>query len=575
MTPFALMKKRARVFFGCLFLLLVNSSVQGQTPRTHLSQMEHSTWRLQDAVFAGAPRGIAQTKDGYLWIGTENGLVRFDGVRFVPWAPPPGPQLSNQRIKSLLAARDGSLWIGTNSGLSHWTNGKLINYPSSVANIGSILEARDGTIWVTRLRLRDLSGPICRVEGFQLHCFGKADGIASPAGDPSVEDSQGNLWFGMLGELIERKNGEFLTYPAYKNANKEMDTFEGLTDGPGGALWTGMYHAGAGSGLEQFFDGRWRRFTAPGFPASSQEIMRLFRDRDGDLWVGTAHHGIFRISGQQLDRFDRSDGLSSNSVTGFQQDAEGNIWVTTANGLDVFRKRPVITYSSREGLSADGAEAVLSRQDGSIWIANNTAIDSIHGEEIRSIGAHEGLPGTVVTSLFEDRHGQLWVGVDSGLAVYREGHFQTIYPKGKDRNVTAIAEDAVGDIWAMFSGPDAKLLRIRDFKVQEEFDPETVPRGFSVVSDDRGGVWVSLFKGSFLHIKDGVRSEISLKKFQPDASHPVAVYNMMVDTDTTLWGASSRGLIGYRSGKAQALLQENGLPCSSLYSVIADRHRAL
>jgi ligand-binding sensor domain-containing protein len=131
-----------------LFFLCGAVSAWAVNPNVRISQYGHTAWRIQDGFLSGIPEAIAQTADGYLWIGGPDGLVRFDGVRFVPWMPPPGKQLLSPFVTSLLAARDGSLWIGTLLGLSHWTNQDLINY-SSYANsvINSIIGDRDGTIW--------------------------------------------------------------------------------------------------------------------------------------------------------------------------------------------------------------------------------------------------------------------------------------------------------------------------------------------------------------------------------------------------------------------------------------------
>jgi len=132
-------------------------SICASGTKFHLSQLEHSTWRLQDGVFTGAPRGIAQTKDGYLWIGTVGGLVRFDGVRFVPWQPPKKQSSGSMVIRSLLAARDGSLWIGTTTSLFHWAEGQLIKYAGPVAYIESIFESRDGTTLLSGYKLNRFS----------------------------------------------------------------------------------------------------------------------------------------------------------------------------------------------------------------------------------------------------------------------------------------------------------------------------------------------------------------------------------------------------------------------------------
>ena len=132
-------------------------------PDRRISQYAHTAWRVRDDAFAGAPDAITQTADGYVWIGTIGGLVRFDGVRFDPWLPPGGRATAVSRyFRSSLGARDGSLWIGTESaGLSRWKDGDLINYSDPVGLINDIREDRNGTIWLTRANLDDDKGTLC------------------------------------------------------------------------------------------------------------------------------------------------------------------------------------------------------------------------------------------------------------------------------------------------------------------------------------------------------------------------------------------------------------------------------
>src|SRR5215468_8362079 len=116
-----------------IFFLLGTMPVWGVNPKVRISQYGHTAWRIQDGFLNGVTAAMTQTGDGYLWIAAADEIVRFDGVRFAPWTPPPGKHLLSPFVYSLLAARDGSLWIGTALGLSHWTNQDLINY-SSYAN---------------------------------------------------------------------------------------------------------------------------------------------------------------------------------------------------------------------------------------------------------------------------------------------------------------------------------------------------------------------------------------------------------------------------------------------------------
>src|SRR5271169_1477121 len=161
--------------FCVVFFFFTTSPVSALDTSRQISQYGHTAWRIEDGVFAATPNVLDQTTDGYLWIGTQAGLMRFDGVRFVSWRPPEGNELPSSRITSLLGARDGSLWIGTSAGLARWQNGSLTNYNDATGSIMAILEDRAGSIWIARANLSDTKGPLCKVADTGLRCYGRDD----------------------------------------------------------------------------------------------------------------------------------------------------------------------------------------------------------------------------------------------------------------------------------------------------------------------------------------------------------------------------------------------------------------
>ena len=166
-------------FSFCRFLLFLfmTKSVFALNPERHISQYGHTTWRIRDGIFDGSPIVLAQTADGYLWIGTNLGLVRFDGVRFTPWNPLSGGRLFDSRIFSILASRDGSLWIGTGNGIARLSNRELIHYPQLDGRIESIVEDADGTVWLVRTQASNGGGPLCSIKGEQTQCYGVENGM--------------------------------------------------------------------------------------------------------------------------------------------------------------------------------------------------------------------------------------------------------------------------------------------------------------------------------------------------------------------------------------------------------------
>jgi signal transduction histidine kinase/ligand-binding sensor domain-containing protein len=573
-VPFTRKARRFKLslLLACFLFFFLAANAWAVDPSRRISQYAHSTWRIQDGSFSGAPNAITQTADGYLWIGTLHGLVRFDGVRFVPWVPPDGESLPTG-IFSLLAASDGSLWIGTGHHLAHWKDGVLVNYMDHLGRINAILEDRNGTVWVTRSRVNDPTGPLCQVAGAKLLCHGQAEGIKSPYAGPMVSDSEGNIWIGSSDVLTRWQTGSSDTYvnSALKSA-QGLSGLQALAATPAGSLWIGIGRHGAGLGLQQFVQGVWKPFAIPKLNGNTLEVTALFLDRENSLWIGTTDQGVYRLSDGKVDRFFSADGLSSDSVSGFYEDREGNLWVATSEGIDCFRDIPVVSFSIREGLSANLVESVLADRDNNVWIGNHGALDSLHDGNLTSIKRANGLPGERVTSLLEDHAGQLWVGVDNGLSVFEQGKFIPI--KRRDGSpigtIIALSEDRDDNIWAEAIGNPARLVRIHNRSVLEEIPAPQIPVANSIAADPQDGIWLGLANGDLARYRHGKLETVFVNHGQNSA-----VRQVLVNPDGSVLGATSAGLIGWQHGKLRTLTVQNGLRCDSVYGLISDSDHAL
>jgi signal transduction histidine kinase/ligand-binding sensor domain-containing protein len=548
-------------------------SAFGLNPDRLLSQYAHTTWRTSDGFFNSAPTAITQTSDGYIWIGTQSGLVRFDGVRFVPWTPPVGNQLPSSNITSLLSARDGSLWIGTMRGPVHWKNGELTTYPNIAGFVDFFLEDRRGLVWMARTRVHDKMGPVCRMTDTKAQCYGVADGVAEGNAAALAEDPQGGFWIG--GTLLQRwRAGSSEIYrPFALKATEKLHGIEALVTTTDGSLWAGMAVEGPGLGLQKLLDGVWKPFVTPAFDSSTLNVNTLKPTQNNGLLIGTDSHGLYRISNGKVDHFQATDGLTGDSVRSFDEDREGNLWVATSEGVDRFSDRAVVTFSMRQGLGADDVQSVFASPDGSIRIGNQQGLDLLGRDKITSIRKKNGFPGSGVTSLFEERPGSLWLGIDNGLWIYEKGVFSSIkrLDGGPVGAVLAMTKDVDGSMWVELVGSPAKLLHIRNRTIQEEV---VVSQDFfepTLVADPLGGVWLSLVDGKLAHYRNG----------NIEIVHPTELPNtrplnhIIFDTQRWLLGTTSRGLVGLRNGRIQKLTQLNGLPCSRLYNLIEDGHGSL
>jgi ligand-binding sensor domain-containing protein len=410
-------RRASKLLSLCVLLFFSADPASAVDPSRRLSQYGHTAWRIQDGYFGGVPTSLAQTTDGYLWIGTRNGLLRFDGLRFVPLT-----QLAGQQepafIISLLAARDGSLWIGTDHGLSHWFNSKLINLDTPPM-IESIVEDEKGVIWFVYDYLPGMParrGRLCQVIGVDTRCYGTADGIPDIRYVRFATDTRGNVWMAGASALVQWNPASststvYITKALQSRSHEGQPGVLGLAANPDGSMWVGMAFRGPAGGLQHLVGGVWKPFRLPKLDGTSLIVDMLLFDREGSLWIGTYDQGIYRVHGPTVEHFGSADGLTSDNAYLFCEDREGNLWVATAMGLDLFRDKRVATFSSREGLGTPEVDGVMAARDGTVWISGAESLDALRKDAVTSIRTGKGLPGNQVTSLFQDHAGQLWVGI--------------------------------------------------------------------------------------------------------------------------------------------------------------------
>jgi len=552
-------------------------AAQGLDPQNEISQYGHTAWRMQDGVFASKPTSIAQTADGYIWLGTANGLIRFDGVRFTPWDPPDGQKLPDSRIWNLLAAKDGSLWIGTQTTLVHLVNGKIINVPINTSMVESMFENEHGILWITRAHVQptDKDGALCEVSGVAVHCHGALDEIRETYAEDAIEDSSGNIW--LVGDAVTKWHpGSAVRYAVGVDpslAGLESPA-QAVTLGRNDSIWVGMLQPGRGLGLQHLVNGIFSPVVLPGFDSSTLKVATLFTDSRGDVWVGTMDHGMYRVQDGNVSHFGATDGLSSDAVYNFFEDREGNLWIITSEGLDRLRNLPVATFTMQEGLSVAKASVVAASRDGSIWIGNYFTVDVLRGGKITSIGAKQGFDGTLVTTMMEDRDGRMWIAIDDKLYVAEQGRLRRIdMPADLSKGVIgSMAQDSAGDIWfARDRFHTGELIRFHAGQfVEQKFPPET--QGvFSLAPDPHSGLWVGMRDGDLAHFQDGVWQvypEPHSRLFNPLKS---------VGTSSTgfVLGLSGPGMLVFRGGTTRLLTSKNGLPCDGMNSFVTDLHGSL
>jgi signal transduction histidine kinase/ligand-binding sensor domain-containing protein len=557
---------------GCWLtcVLLMAGSVHALDPNKRLTQYMHTSWRIQDGSAPSGMWSIAQTSDGFLWLSSIPGdLYRFDGVRF---ARSRSTDHGSIRNLNLFGDHAGGLWgLGTHE-VVHLQGGIVTSrFPlEGRSELQGISEDPDGSLWVVRSGT-NVDAPLCHVTARGLKCFGKSDGIPISPIDSLLADGKGGFWLGGQTTLVHWHEGVSQVYPIHAlRTNSGQHGIASMARGPDGTLWVGILAEGRGLGLGRLIEGTVKPFMTPTFDGSKVEVSRMVFDRDGSLWVGTAGKGVFRIHENQVDHFERKEGLSGDTVWAILEDQEGIVWAVTTDGVDSFRDPRVITVSASEGLGKDGAAGVLASRDGTVWVANDGSLDHIEKNgSITSIRAGGGLPGHQVTSLLEDRAGRMWVGVDNELYLFTKGRFRALPQKNHEPlgMVVGLTEDTDGNIWAECLSNPRKLVRILDFKIRDKFPVPQFPAGRTLAKDPHGGIWIGALDGSVTLFRNG-RADTA---FALDSGGDPRRHRIVAQADGSVLVGSENGLVGWRQGKWQRLTTKNGLPCDQILSFIEDK----
>ena len=573
---------------GILLAIMLASTVCvfALDPSLDVSQYAHTSWKTSEGFSKGTIWAIAQTPDGYLWLATEFGLLRFDGVRAVEWQPPAGEHLPNTDIRNLLAARDGTLWIGTGKGLVSWKAGKLTHYPDfDRHDITALLQDREGTVWVAgKIWGSSQPGKVCAFHSDGVQCFG-SDGRFGSSVTALYEDSRGNLWLGAANGLWRLKPGPPQHYPipGFKADDVLFPKRAFLEDSQGELLITGP------RGIRRFIDGKFSPYPLPS-GAPQIKYGKLLLDRDGGLWIGTWDTGLLHVHQGRMDVFAEPDGLSNSSVENLFEDREGDIWIAGTDGIERFRDYAVSNISAKQGLSSPVVASVLAAQDGSVWVGTSDGLNRLKDGQITiyrkptavvgpprnspAIGAGaiireiktRGLPGNSIASLYQEPGGRLWVSAAGGLAYFEDGRF---IPARGVHFSPSVTRDGAGNLW-MTSGQ--WLYRWSGGRVTESFPSAKLGlRGdiATLLAVDRlhGGIWVASWVGGLVYFKDG---QIRASYGAADGLGDGRVNALEFDSDSTLWAATETGLSRVSDGRVETLSSKNGLPCNDVHGFVQD-----
>jgi signal transduction histidine kinase/ligand-binding sensor domain-containing protein len=321
------------------------------------------------------------------------------------------------------------------------------------------------------------------------------------------------------------------------------------------------------SGIRRLVDGKADAYQLPG-PMGKYAPVRLLRDRDGGLWIGTNGQGLLHVHQGRTDLSTQSDGLSGDVIESLFEDREGNIWVATLDGLDRFRDFAIPTISARQGLSNAAIGSVLAARDGSVWLGTRDGLNRWSNGQTTIYRKRNGLPDDVVESLYQDARGRIWASTNGGVA-YLENGRPVPFSAVPGRFVLTFAGDGAGNLW--ISHESQGLFHLLEGNVVEQIPWARLGRkdeAISVLLDSlRGGLWLGFRLGGVAYLKDGQVRESYASR---DGLGEGRVEGLQLDQDGALWAAAEGGLSRIKNGRVTTLTSKNGLPCDAVHWVVED-----
>jgi signal transduction histidine kinase/ligand-binding sensor domain-containing protein len=543
---------------GAVLWCVLTRGALALDPHKSLTQYSRTVWSQEHGLPQDTIRAIAQTTDGYLWLGTDEGLARFDGYEFVVFNKDSG-DLPGNSITALAAARDGSLWVGTSDGLTCYRDKRFRTYTTKQGlpdnAITALVADHAGTLWI--------------VAGVYLSRYqdGKFTNLA-PGPDLPVtavrairEDRHGDLWVGGFGGVGKLVGGRFL--PVVDAAGLGGNIVTSMLVDRHDNLWLG----GSLGLIERSPAGKIRRYTErDGLPNAL--VRALWEDRDGNIWVG-ANAGLARLEGGRLVTSSGEGGFPREMVRCVFEDREGDLWVSANSGLNRFRDDVFTVYGKSEGLPSDEPNTVFQDRGGRVWVGfHEGGLLLFSGEKPRLYTTRDGLPDNDVVSIRESRTGDLLIGTRGGLARMHGEHFDNYAPPDPlgRRNVFDALEDSRGRLWLAQPGG---LSELRGNQVRQvvQGEPLLVSAVVTLCEGRDGALWAGTYGKGLWRIQGEDARLLTVA----DGLSNNQIRSLYQDPDGTLWiGTFGGGLDALRDGRFQAFTAKDGLLSDNIASLTDD-----
>jgi ligand-binding sensor domain-containing protein/signal transduction histidine kinase len=522
------------------------------------------SWQRDQGLPHKAVRALAQTSDGFVWLGSEDGLTRFDGARFVTYERQPGWQPGPVRV--LLGDRTGGLWIGKADGaLTRLQNGRFKTFGDADGLPGgtllALLEDDQGKLWAgSELGLAVQHGD----KFVRESTFAEIDDKPVTA---LFKDQRGAIWIGVKGAGVFLFRGGTLTRIIDASVETLLqDPHCGLVD-QAQRIWIG-----AGDDFVLCREGeQWRRYRIPRHGAQ-RYVSALALEPDGTVWAGSVNEGLFQFKNGKLKAINASSGLSDNLVESLLVDREGKLWVGTEAGLNRLRRKNLLVFGQDEGLGYGMVKGLAEVAPGEIWAAKPG--DGLYRWEGRTFSRLNaaGLPvrDARLGAILVARDASCWVATGRGLVWFKDP--QAVSDESRlmgltNLNILALAEDSVGRIWA--GTREGELWRLEQGTWQQQSNAwGTHP--VTALLPERGFMWVGTEGDGIYRLGDGVQPGAAVHFGKSSGLPAETIRALCQGQGGALWIGTGGGLGWLRNGTIRTFSTQDGLPDNTISQIMID-----